>query len=145
MKSATRLLPLPRKCPKHLVAKRELLHCLQRWANIVYAQYGVPVYLCGSILKEGVEDPRDWDIRVCIPASVFTVRYGPPDEWWEEGQTGFWTRTRWKWVDDCRKQAIRGARYTGLNIDFEVQPPRLWRRYKDQPRLRLDTRGRKWK
>ncbi len=135
---------MPKDCPEHLANRRELLHHLRRWANIVYAQYGAPVYLCGSALRTDNENPRDWDIRVRLPSKVFTVRYGSPDEWWQEGQTGFWTQIRWRWVDDCRKQSERGAHYTGLNIDFEVLPPAFWRRYKNEPKLRIDTRRNRW-
>ncbi len=145
MVGKVRFLPPPKGCPEHLSRQAELMHALRRWANIVYAQYGVPVYLCGSVLKHDVNDPRDWDVRIRLPKAQFAVRYGSPEVWWEEGQTGFWSSIRWRWVDDCKKQARRGAKYTGLNIDFEVHPPMFWDRHRSEPKLRIDTRRERWK
>ncbi len=96
MAKNARLLQPPKGCPEHLAKRIELMHQLRRWANIVYAQYGVPVYLCGSVLKHDIADPRDWDVRVRLSNAQFTVRYGRPDLWWEEGQSGFWTAIRWR-------------------------------------------------
>lgn len=143
-RQSAKYLPAPKGCPAHLSERPKLIHLLRRWGNIVYAHYGVPVYLCGSALKPDAADPRDWDIRIRLSATSFLIRYGSPEEWENEGKTGFWSRTRWRWVDDCRKQSARGAKYTGLNIDFEVHPPSFWRRYSGEARLRLDTRGHSW-
>ncbi len=112
---------------------------LKRWANGIAAYYGVPVYLVGSALRESNHDPRDWDIRCCLPNYDFMVRYGSAEEWVAEGISGNWTRTRWRWSADCVKQTKHAWRATGaLNVDFQTQPISEWERFNNEPRLRLD-------
>jgi len=116
---------------------------IRRWANGVRALYGVPIWLCGSALKWGNADPRDYDVRLELPADDFRRRYGDPVEWETQGGSGLWTRVRWRWSDDCLKMSREGYARTTLNIDFQVYPLAYARRmYRGERRVRLDTRGR---
>jgi hypothetical protein len=129
--------------PRHLADGEgaHRLYLLQRWANALRGRYGVPVYLCGSALRDDNADPRDWDVRLRIPAARFRAMYGDPAQWCREGDTGQWTRVRWRWSDDCVKVTKEGWKQTRLNIDFQAYPPAMWNKFLDEPRLRLDTRG----
>jgi hypothetical protein len=127
-----------------------LQHCteyqrkqLHSFANGTRGLYGLPVYLCGSALKWGMAEPRDWDIRLQMPDAEFLRRFGDPKDWASEGHTGKWTAVRWRWSDECVKQAAVGSRHTGLNIDFQIYPMSHCRaHYKRARRYRLDTRRR---
>lgn len=130
------------KLPAHLRTKqgRIRLAALRRWASRVRGFWGEPVYLCGSALLDFNADPRDWDIRVCLEDDDFGRRFGPVGDWNQEGLTGKWGRTRFRWSDRCVKDSKDAARHTGLNIDFQVYPASHWPHYRGKPRLRLDTR-----
>lgn len=129
-------------CPKHLRENGERLASLKRYANWLRGYYAAPVYLCGSALIDFNAEPRDWDVRVKLSNAEFGRHFGDPAAWVEEGDTGDWTRVRWKWSDECVKMTRLGWKNTGLNIDFQIYPPAYWQRFDGEPRLRLDTRGR---
>lgn len=127
--------------PQHLRTDPVRLARLQGEANSIRGLYGVPVYLCGSALREDNPEPRDWDLRICLSDYDFSLRYGDPGQWMTEGCTGEWTDVRWRWSDDCVKQTKRAARRTGLNVDFQIYPESHWNAlYADSPRVKLDTR-----
>jgi hypothetical protein len=109
---------------------------------MVRGQYGWPVYLVGSALRDDNPDPRDWDVRVMLSDRWFRTRFGDPGLWEREGSTGNWTKEiRWRWSDACVKQAKHGSLHTRLNIDFQAYPLEYAHRfYGGQPRMRLDTR-----
>lgn len=133
-------IPIPEGCPAHLRERTDRLVLLQRWANGIAGFYGVPVYLCGSALRDDNVDPRDWDVRLCLPDRDFTVRYGDVAAWVSQGQTGAWERPRWRWSEDCVKRTHEAWQQTKLNVDFQVYPEPYWDSFGDQPRVRLDTR-----
>jgi hypothetical protein len=117
-----------------------LLLNLQRHGNGLRGCYGMPVYLVGSALQDGNPYPRDWDIRLHLPDSAFEAKYGPVSSWLQQGASGQWNRTRWRWSDDCVKQSQAIAADTELNIDFQVMPWCHRETYRGKPRMRLDTR-----
>jgi hypothetical protein len=121
----------------------EPTHRLVRWANAIRGFYGHPIFLVGSQIT-GAEDPRDVDVICVIPDHEFMLRFGPPDLWHQEGETGMWGHTRWIWSDDCVKKTNHGMRETGLFIDFKVLPESAHEGYhnihKEFPPYRLDTR-----
>ncbi len=139
------------KLPQHLIERNSghTLDQLQRWANGIRMLYGAPVYLCGSALREDCPDPRDWDIRVCLPDDLFSLRYAggrDPErvvkKWTDDSYTGKWGKIRWHWADDCVNESYKGRRVTGLNIDFQVYPEsHANSKYKDKPKARIDTYG----
>lgn len=131
--------------PSHLAGSYKLA-ALRRWANGIRGYYGVAVYLVGSALVK--PEPRDWDVRICLPDDEFMRHYAPNRrdaikvavDWLDESISGEWTNLRWGWSDDCIKQSRRGWRDTRLNIDFQVYPYVQWQVYESRPRLKLDTR-----
>jgi hypothetical protein len=132
----------PRGAPKHLREDPGLFANwwrLYRWANSLQNVFGAPVYLVGSALRDDNPDPRDWDIRIILSDRRFAQRYGPVDEWEDEGSSGNWGRTRHRWARECVKYAENGARHTQLNIDFQVYPHSHAPAYAGKPRLRLDN------
>lgn len=134
------------RLPGHLATNPSRLRALQCAANSASALYGVPVYLCGSALREDHPEPRDWDFRLCLPDEVFALRYGggsprAVERWIAEGATGCYSAVRWHWSDDCVKQSRHASRRTGLCVDLQVYPETHWRKqYADAPRVRIDTR-----
>jgi hypothetical protein len=117
-----------------------MMHRLHAEANGIRGLYGVPVYLCGSALMDTNEKPRDWDFRITLADADFEMRYGVVDEWVKQGQSGYWTDVRWRWSDDCVKRSKAASAHLGLNVDFQAYPASYAKRFKGQPRLRLDTR-----
>lgn len=116
---------------------------LVRWANAIRGFYGHPIYLVGSQIT-AKEDPRDVDVICIIPDREFELRYGPVELWGQEGDTGLWAETRWKWSDDCVKKSLHGMEETKLCIDFKVLSDRTNRGYeniqKAFPPYKLDAR-----
>lgn len=131
--------PVPKRCPKHLIDRPQLLRKLQAHGNGLRGHYGVPVYLVGSALEDDNADPRDWDIRLFLPPSHFVRRYGSVTDWIIEGGTGEWTRIRRRWSDDCVKQSQRVSEAAKMNIDFQALPWRIRGEFRGKPRMRLDT------
>lgn len=124
--------------PSHLTPA--LLWRLRRWANRLRGRYGVPIYLCGSALREDNPDPRDWDVRIMLPDVLFALHFGPVDQWRDEGCTGQWTRTRFRWSDQCVKDDKDFAAWVQLNGDVQIYPEsHAATMYAGLPRLRLDT------
>jgi hypothetical protein len=124
--------------PAHITPGR--LAQMQRWANRLRGRYGVPVYLVGSALREDNPDPRDWDFRLTLPDEDFALRFGPVDEWRDEGYTGDWTRTRFRWSDQCVKDTKDAVAWMHLNADVQIYPAsHVAELYADQPRVRIDT------
>lgn len=124
--------------PAHISAR--LREKLRRWANRLRGRYGAPIYLCGSALREANPDPRDWDVRIMLPDDDFALRFGPVDEWRDEGCTGLWTRTRWRWSDQCVKDTRDFAAWVHLPGDVQIYPEsHAATLYADCPRVRLDT------
>jgi len=119
-------------------------HLLVRWTNSIRGFYGHPVLLVGSQIT-GKENPRDVDGVCAIPDEEFQLRYGSVNDWMQEGGTGLWTEVRWRWSDDCVKRALDGMDYTGLIVDFKVQPMSQFKGYahihKEFPPVKLDTRN----
>lgn len=123
--------------PPHVASR---LGRLRRWANRLRGRYGVPVYLVGSALRADNPDPRDWDVRIMLPDDRFALAFGPVDEWRDEGYTGQWTRTRFRWSDQCVKDTKDFAAWCHLNGDVQLYPEsHAATLYADKPRLRLDT------
>jgi hypothetical protein len=132
--------PVRKKLPAHLRNRLDRWYVLVRWANFLYGYYGIPVYLCGSALRDDNDDPRDWDIRIRMSAEQFERRFGSVDKYLEEMNTGMWTRVAHRWSAECVKRSKEGWGHTHLNIDFQIDPPARWRRMLKEPRIRLDTR-----
>lgn len=123
--------------PAHVAAQ---MWKLRRWANRVRGRYGVPIYLCGSALRADNPDPRDWDVRIMLPDDEFALRFGPVDEWRHEGGTGQWTRTRFRWSDQCVKDTNDFNAWCHLPGDVQIYPEsHAAIMYADLPRLRIDT------
>ena len=123
--------------PPHVTA---VMGRLRRWANRLRGRYGVPIYLCGSALRADNPDPRDWDVRIMLPDERFALAFGPVDEWRDEGCTGKWMRTRWRWSDQCVKDTQDFAAWCALNGDVQIYPEsHAAKLYADAPRFRLDT------
>lgn len=112
--------------PAHLALDHHRRWKLYRWANMLAGYYGARIYLCGSALRDGNIEPRDWDIRVVLTREDFERRFGNPDAWVDQGCTGAWDSVRWRWSEECVKESRAGYRNTGLNIDFQIQPPATW-------------------
>jgi len=128
--------------------KRKILHARSRLTSV---RYRSPVFLVGSALK--AENPRDWDVRVVMTHRTFyqifaaelNIEWGSllPEEaaahqWMQEGRTGEWTALRLRWGSECVKQGDSLCNYTGLNIDFQIQPSlENDFYYKDEPRTFL--------
>lgn len=126
--------------PAHLAANPVRVAQLRRWANRLRGRYGVPLYLVGSALRDDNPDPRDWDIRMMLPDDDFAVRFGPVAEWRHEGNTGDWTRTRFRWSDQCVKDTKDAVAWTHLNVDFQIYAEsHAADLYAGKPRLRLDS------
>lgn len=117
-----------------------MMRQLRAEANGIRGLYGVPVYLVGSALMDANEKPRDWDFRITLADEDFALRYGDATEWAREGANGHWTDIRWRWSDDCVKRSKAASGFLGLNVDFQAYPASYAKRFKGQPRLRLDTR-----
>lgn len=125
---------------------------LTRFGNMLSALFGGPVYLVGSALQEGNENPRDWDLRLSLPDEWFALRYDPLEgvtptgvahvvkEWRAQRYSGSYTALYWRWADEMVRYSNMGRRQCGLNIDFQVYPQSFFDEYKDRPRRRLDTR-----
>jgi hypothetical protein len=130
-----------KRLPTHLRGNR-WLKSLRREANGLRGLYGVAVFLAGSALLDSNPDPRDWDVRLTLPDADFQRRYGPVEDWISEGNTGRWTRTRWRWSDDCVRRSRQLSVALGVLVDFQVYPRTHVKRmhYTQKPRLRLDTR-----
>lgn len=117
---------------------------LVRWANSIRVFYGHPVYLVGSQLTK--ENPRDVDVCCILPDDEFELRYGPVDQWIDEGCSGLYTNLRWNWGDDVVKKCMHGRKETKLEIDFKVIPQKFdieqygMGKEKFFPKLKLDTR-----
>lgn len=124
--------------PAHIDECRRV--SMRRWANRMRGRYGVPVYLVGSALREDNPDPRDWDFRLALPDDEFAVHFGPVDEWRDEGCTGNWTRTRFRWSDQCVKDTKDAVAWMHVNADVQIYPAsHVAALYADQPRVRVDS------
>lgn len=134
--------------PRHIQGERTYIQSfLRRFGNELRGHYGVPVYLVGSALEEDNFNPRDWDIRLCLPDEEFMRHYAPGYHNAEKVVLEFnaawgdlWTPTHWRWADDCIKQSRRGWKHTHLNIDFQTCTQYMWAQHENKPRLKLDTR-----
>ena len=126
------------KIPPHLIGKK--ISKLSRWANKMRGHYGTPVYLVGSSLTN--ENPRDYDIRICLPDKDFMMRYSCNDieQFCLRLDSGLWDDSNWLWSDDRLKMTKRGWNTTNLNIDFQIYPIRLWNEFKNKDKLQIDTR-----
>lgn len=115
-------------------------HRLVRWANMIRAFYGHPIWLVGSQLGPGIG--RDVDVVCVLPDPVFALRYDlPAPVWKQELQSGVVGEEFWAWSDDVVKKSEHGMRYTRLPIDFKTQPVSYARQlYSRHLRLQLDTR-----
>lgn len=132
----------PAGLPNHLSSgvNAALLPRLRAWADGIAGFYGAPVYLVGSALQDGNDNPRDWDIRVELPDEDFTARFGDAEAWTTEAVTGQWGEVRWRWSAECVKRTRDAWAWTGVNVDFQIYPlSHAQRAYGKMPRLRLDA------
>lgn len=115
-----------------------------RWANLIRAFYGHPVWLVGSQLTS--ETPRDVDLVVIVPDYEFCLRFNIEVEklsqWILRFNNGIFDETHWAWSDDVTKKSLNGMRYTGLPIDFKIYPEMYVNMYyQDYPKQQIDTRN----
>jgi hypothetical protein len=93
----------------------------QTTANAIASRYAGKVWLVGGAL--GDDKPRDYDVRVVVEDED-AVRLGLDDEW------------------NLRYENLKGSRNFSammlVNVDFQVQLPKEAKRYRYQPRKRLD-------
>ncbi len=108
--------------PSHITENKLLLEKLRSFANEVAIKYNLPVYLCGSALNENNSNPRDWDLRIWMPDSIFKKLFGSPEIWEQEGKTGQWTNIRSGWSDICVKITEDGWEHTQLQLDCQICP-----------------------
>lgn len=142
-KHKTFRIPRRRNMPAHLKENFHRWFALLRWANGMAGLYGVPIYLCGSALRDDNAEPRDWDVRIRLPRKVFEAKFGgSADDWYDEGSTGIWSNVRWRWSAECVRMSRQASERTKLNIDFQIFPPAYWKHFAKRPRFRLDTRDR---
>ena len=125
--------------PEHLRNNDARRWRLLRWANMLAGYYGCRIYLVGSATLDDNLEPRDWDIRICLPRAEFERRFGSVKAWEDEGITGAWTEVRWRWAEECRKRTAEGWANVRLNIDCQLQPPGTWNKYGAEKRVRLDA------
>ncbi len=113
---------------------------LVRWANMIRAFYGYPIWLVGSQLTEARS--RDVDVVCVLPDAVFALRYDTTvPTWIDQLQSGYFEEEMWAWSDDVVKKSQHGMTYTRHAIDFKTQPLTLVTQLLlDAPRLQLDTR-----
>lgn len=114
-----------------------------RWANLIRAFYGHPVYLVGSSLTK--ENPRDCDVVCVIPDEEFILRYGVDDvkQWGFRYRSGSFDlhESCWKWADDVVHKSLQGMRFTRKYIDFKVFPESYdLEHFKEFQKLKLDSR-----
>jgi hypothetical protein len=84
---------------------------LLRFGELLFEVFGARAYLVGSAAKG--KEFRDVDVRVMLEEDDFV-------RWF--GETGFALAHSPKWNGICVAFSYLGARNTGLNIDFQVQP-----------------------
>jgi hypothetical protein len=134
---AIRIRRVPKALPKWI--SQLDYYVLYRYANSLRAFYGLPVYLCGSILERS--NYRDVDIRIEMPDDLFNVRFGLVKLWIEEGATGNYTNLRWKWSEECVDKTQKGWNDTLMNIDFQIYPKSYCEAmFKDKKKFKLDTK-----
>lgn len=130
--------------PAHLRsggANEALWPRLVREANFERGLFGVPIYLCGSALFDFNANPRDWDIRLRLEDDDFAARFGDPETWRLEGNSGLWTAVRWRWSDECVKRSHQWSAKFRSTFDVQIYPASHWDDfYGNAPRLRLDSR-----
>jgi len=118
--------------------REDFVKMFRRNANGLAIRYGAPVWLVGGALKD--PEPRDYDVRMMLPAEVLQFLYGRPldgsrtrDELYEYSPWEFR-----RGYDNLKHSRIMSRRMQ-LNIDFQIQDEFEANPYKSQQRLRLDT------
>jgi len=112
----------------------ELLNELRPFANSQAAHYGVPVWLCGSVLH--CLYPRDIDVRVVLPDAEYEARFG---SWgWERVRKFHWPEPEKQWAMTMGKTNRIAARLYGLNLDFQVIPYSVHQKSASKPHIQID-------
>lgn len=107
-------------------------------ANALYARFGHPVWLVGSVLTS--PEPRDVDIRIMIPTDEFEARFGPWQLCCADWELGWEQHPKTKrWAMACAKEGRWFSTLLQQNVDFQIQADRLREHHADKPRVRLDT------
>lgn len=133
-------IPQRKNMPLHLKQQQDRWYSLIRFATLSSGLYGVPIYLVGSALQDDNPEPRDWDLRCCFTHKMFEIKFGSVKDYIIESGTGIWTIVSHRWANECVKRTKKAWTETNLNIDFQIQPTYIWKRFKHLPRLRLDMR-----
>lgn len=102
-----------------------LLH-LHEFGRHIRTVFGEVPMLVGSSLW--CKDYRDVDVRVLVTDLRWAALF--PDI------TG-WNRPLSQWAIVCSAFSALGAKMTGLNIDFQIQDERAWKRYEGQIQVHL--------
>jgi hypothetical protein len=110
------------------------------WANMMFARYGHPVWLVGSLV-EGKVDPTDIDVRIVMPDDEFIGRFGQ----WSGVRSvaaGDWSEENLAWARTIAKESAWLARKSGINVDFKIRSQSWYdERHSCKPRVRLDACG----
>ena len=116
----------------------KLLPSLKCIANQLYGYYGGEVYLVGSALQK--ENSRDIDIRVIVTQEDFERLFGKYSDFSMEFNSGVFSITAWRWVEDRLKRCRDLSKRTGENIDFCCWHVEMWKPVEYPNHIRLDTR-----
>jgi len=109
---------------------------LKQWAKQIKKIWRHPIYLVGSALHKA--HPRDWDIRVELPAAQFRRLVGPIRGWEKKMNNGKWEETEQRWSNICVGFWHNGCDKTGLNIDFQFYPQSYCKKnFKGLPKRKL--------
>lgn len=103
---------------------------LNAWGSLVQDALGERPYLVGSAATS--KQWRDVDVRVMLDDDDFAAMFGEP-----------WASAAWspKWCAFCMAFAAWGREFTGLPIDFQIQPMSHANERHDGPRIPLAFRS----
>lgn len=102
---------------------------------------GCSLWLVGSALSRPA--PRDYDLRLLMPGSVFSQAFGSLRLFMFESRCGLRSRRVLAWESFnfalCEEweDSLAVAGFPGLLVDFQVHPPPVWRFWADSPRARV--------
>jgi hypothetical protein len=103
---------------------------LHEFGDVLLDAFGYPAYLVGSALT--TKTPRDIDVRLPLSTPDFINRYGAADTFGRAGT---------RWGAEMMAFSALGQQITGKVIDFQVQHSGIALIYRDEPSLRIGTRG----
>jgi len=68
--------------------------------------------------------PRDLDVLLAIDDGLFAGLWMQPKHWVRQGETGKWTKARWRWARDTLRLAkALGPRIASKRpLDFRIVP-----------------------